>query len=79
MPAGLYFVLKYFLFTFLIHLAYSDTWLQRHICFGPFDVVITEFDCIFESWVLYNEKCLLGYKNQKKRAFESQDAMEEKY
>jgi len=39
-------VLKYFSFTFSKHLAYSDTLLQRHNLFGPFDDVITEFDSV---------------------------------
>jgi hypothetical protein len=46
MPEGLYFVSKYFPFTFAIHVAHSDIRLQRHTSFGPFDDVITEFDCI---------------------------------
>jgi hypothetical protein len=45
MPAGLYFVLKYFSFTFTTHLAYNDTRLYRHKCFGPYDVIITELNC----------------------------------
>ena len=45
MTIGPYFVLKYFSFTFTLHLAYSDTHLQRHNLFGSFDDVLTEFDC----------------------------------
>jgi hypothetical protein len=46
MPPGLYFVLKYFSFTLTTHLAHSDTRLQGHNLFGPFDDVITEFDSV---------------------------------
>jgi hypothetical protein len=45
MPAGLYFVLKYFSFTSGLHLAESDLRLKRHNIFGPFDDVRAEFDC----------------------------------
>jgi len=45
MPAGLYFVLRYFSFTSGIHPTYTDIHLQRHNLFAPFGDVITEFDC----------------------------------
>jgi len=45
MPTGLYFVLKYSSFTFIAHLAYSETRLKRQNLFGPLDDVITGFDC----------------------------------
>jgi len=46
MPAGLFFVLKYFSFSFNLHLAYSYTHLKLNNLFGPFDNVILEFNCV---------------------------------
>jgi len=46
MSAGLYFVLKYYSFTFTTHHTYSGTLIYRHNLFGPFDDVITEIDCL---------------------------------
>ena len=48
MPAGPYFTVKYFYFTFTTNLAFGDTLLQRHNLFGPFDDIIREFDCIMQ-------------------------------
>jgi hypothetical protein len=48
MPTGLYFVLKYFFFT-----------LEQHCLFGPFNYVITEFNCIF---LLYQCSLCAGKK-----------------
>jgi len=61
MPASLYFVLKYFSFTFTIHLAYSDTRLYQHNLLGPFDEDITEFECIFKRNLIY------GYQRPEKK------------
>ena len=47
-----HFISTYFSCTCTIHIAYSDTLIKRHNLFGPFDEVITEFDCISMSrWI----------------------------
>ena len=47
MSARLYFVLKYFSFTFDMHFAKSGTCLYRHILFHSFDDAITKFNCTY--------------------------------
>jgi hypothetical protein len=61
MPAGLYFVLKYFsfTFTFTIHLTYSNTRLQWLSIFSPLDEVITELDGI--SYYIADFCCVVDY------------------
>jgi hypothetical protein len=60
MPTGLYFVLKYFSFTFTIHLTYSITYLQQHNLFGAFQDVITEFHCVC---IMFQEKSTIHWEN----------------
>jgi len=47
MSAGLYFVLKYFTFTFDMHLAQSDTRLYRYNLFHSFDDALSKFNCTY--------------------------------
>jgi hypothetical protein len=52
MPADLHFVLKHFPFTSTERLAYSDTRLKRNNLFGPFNDVISQFDCTLYQTLL---------------------------
>jgi len=47
MLAGLYFVCS--IFSFTVHVTYSDTRLERHNLLGPFNEVITDIACILRN------------------------------
>jgi hypothetical protein len=49
MSADPYFAVQYLSFSFTTHLAYGDARLQRHNLLGPFDDVITEFECTINA------------------------------
>lgn len=61
MATGLYFLVKYFSFSFTIHLSYSDILLYGHnFFFSLFDYRRTDFDSILSSVDIIMQACIIN-------------------